>query len=530
MHMATGAREQYSKRIRLEEDALAGARVRVAELRLAENETRATLAAAQAKLDAIASELKELTSREQSLGRSLDSTRRLYRRTLWMDVIPLDVLSSIFEASATFIDPHEPLVDAIATISTGTAFGLATVCSRWRQLALSSRRIWTLVKVRRRSGRPYDAELKDHIQRIRIILERSVSVPIDVVVHIDDFPHEALPLLRKLFARLEPQAFRWRRAELWLPAWFPLEPSLDFLKGSMPSLTQLRVVIDGDADWEPNTCPQYFSHMPLLRHLELQSTGMSCVRPGFVFNALRSLTFWSKIGMDQFLDLVRAAASTLERLHIAASTDGDFTTVTESITLPVLHTLEIDANIFGLHNAFQAPNVQHLALDGKFITGRYTPLYDALSGSITALTLSASNLDGMELAILRNLSKITSISFICQEEERSFSFGSGLFEALAGSSPPTWPALRSIRFGKGDISSSVGNGLVTLLRARNRDATTASSGTASPLPSKIQSVELPRTAPLWLRENIETLLGSAAVRTAPNYITIEANCPKKTSS
>ncbi|KZV96897.1 hypothetical protein EXIGLDRAFT_704649 [Exidia glandulosa HHB12029] len=502
--MYVGAREQYAKRIRLEADVLAAARARAAELRLAESETRATLAATQAKLDAIVTELDEIASREPGLSNSLDSARCMYRRMLWTNVIPLDVLHCIFEAAATYIDPDKPLVDAITVASSNPAFGLATVCSRWRQLALSIRTSWTFVRVERRSGRPYDEDIDDHTERIRVILSRSNSAPLDVVIHLDEYPEEALSLLHEMFTTLEPEAWRWRRSELFLPPWLPLEPCLDFLKGSMPSLTHLSVIIEGD-DVEPVLArPQYFSQMPLLQHLELQDTGISCVQTHFVFNDLRSLALWQHVGVDQFLDMVRAASLTLESLRICARIRLD--TAVDSIALPALHTLELDGRVPGFQGVIHAPKVQHLELSKLAISITHASIFDALSATVTTLVLRGGSFGAQSVDILQALASITSVTFVRLPSETSILSAGRFFHALAESSPPTWPTLRSLRFAIDSLDGDTGNGLATLVRARNCEIAVPSSGTASRSPSRIESVDLPNTAPLWLRDTIKSLL------------------------
>ncbi|KZV96439.1 hypothetical protein EXIGLDRAFT_765393 [Exidia glandulosa HHB12029] len=100
--------------------------------------------------------------------------------------MPDDILRCIFEEVAALPD------EGWETIGDGTynddramhPFLLASVCARWRRVALALPGLWTYVGI---SDEESSDDVAQHIARVPLLLSRSKTAPLDIFVHLYHF-------------------------------------------------------------------------------------------------------------------------------------------------------------------------------------------------------------------------------------------------------------------------------------------------------------------------------------------------------
>lgn len=511
--MSVAAREQLVQRMRTEVDMLSFTKTRIAQLRDAANDTEAALAAAQAKLDAIRSELEPLTRQDHALLKSLSDTRSLYRRLLWMDTMPQDVLRCIFEQLIDDSDEKWPdLLNGVHNHQRAAApFALASVCSRWRKLALSMPCLWTYISVPNlQTGDEPVGISVSAIARIAESIARSKHASLDVLLRCEDCPEDAIAHLRTILMIVTSHCDRFRRFEVWLPSGIPRSPFLDGFQAPTPILTHMCVITPIHNDWQRKVRNTYFPYVPKLRHLELQGTGMSCRPLNAGLSRLVSLALWPGCSAEQCLAIMRAASSTLEHLQLGEIWANDHPPIGAPISLPRLDSLLLTTALPELQLLIVAPRLTRLTLGTDAMGVHISPLLEYLSNTVTALTLSAVWISSRAVPVLQALRNVQRLTFATSSASVEYAVSDIFFERLATISPVVWPKLRLIRFGASNSGAVLGTGLLQFVHARNLPSTAGTESPDAERPSKLVRVDMnARGIPTWLRSTIQHIIVSS---------------------
>lgn len=506
----SSAQDARRKRIRLDQQALDHADDRLRSLRQTKAEAADALAAAQAKFDAISLELDDVERRRRALWRSLKETRSTFRRALWTETIPTDVLAAVFNEVANLPDRYwetfgEGRYNAERSLR---PFSLAAVCSRWRNLATSIPSLWSYISVQAPFMMDEDENESDlrrvDLQRVRLLLRRSNSAPLDVLFKWNEAG--ATDNLQRALSLVGKHSGRLRRFEVVLPQEIPRDPLMDMFRAPTPALTHLS--IHTQADWEEQAHKSYFPYAPRLQFLELAATGMSCSRRQTAFNCLRSLRLWSTQVLPgiQFAVLLAKAAPTLEELVISSSGVGDLDSISSDISLPHLANLTIgDGTDFLAH--LVTPQLQRLTLDCELIDETLSPFLKRVAQGVTELTLAGEVILPSSIAILQELVNVESLTFSSIEKE-PYGIADEFFVSLADDVPYVWPKLRRLSLDyQGYILPEDGDGLTQFVQSRNLASDSSAANGTEDAPCKLVEVDLRcEEIPNWVRATIERLL------------------------
>lgn len=462
---------------------------------------RATLADAQKNLDNLQSEAQRLEAQRTLASEWLSKSRAVFMRA-FLSTIPDDILRCIFEEVAALPD------DDWETIGDGTynddramhPFLLASVCSRWRRVALALPRLWTYIGI---SDEVSKDDVAQHVARVPLLLLRSRTMPLDIFVHMYKYDDAFTTIASMLTAH----SSRWRRMDFCLPSKTPREV-VDGFKGPMPRLTELSIRAAFDEDHTGSE--GYFPYVPSLRTLELSGTLMFLPRFCATPPPLTSLRINIDYPCPHLVRLLELVQNTLEELDLTL----DFTeTPSSPVTLPMLHTLSLSMEPFFVdelgNSMLIAPKLRCLKVEvGSTNILHARPLLQQLSRTVTELALYGASLDSTLIATYGCLVNLTVVHL----GQLSTPCGS-LFAHIATSSAPyIWPRLEQITFGfLAKCDSECYDGLLLLLATRSRHATTArDSGAASDAdsarPCKIRRIDLQGDAPSWVAAEVKRLL------------------------
>ncbi|EJD35491.1 hypothetical protein AURDEDRAFT_188716 [Auricularia subglabra TFB-10046 SS5] len=145
---------------------------------------------------------------------------------------------------------------------------VASVCRAWRDVALICPSIWNAIAVRSLDRYAADSALNRQADHIRLLLVRSVQMPLDIFVQ--TLEHDAAPytdVMDELYRHMR----RWRRFECSSSRGCAL-PIHKYLRGHAPLLEELRVVQDRGtapptAVWSSSRT--YLDCTPKLREVDL---------------------------------------------------------------------------------------------------------------------------------------------------------------------------------------------------------------------------------------------------------------------
>lgn len=175
-------------------------------------------------------EAKRLTREIAQLKRITSSIRRL----------PDDVLSEIFLAG---LDENLLVKECLSHFSNmrRAPWIFTTVCSRWRNVALSFPRLWSTITLQLDRRREKDPDAVHTGFLLKLLLERSASHPLNIglqILDLDTFVPEAHETIIQL---LLPSSCRWKCGVFNLP--LSLFQSLSPIKSSLGALQALSIRI-----------------------------------------------------------------------------------------------------------------------------------------------------------------------------------------------------------------------------------------------------------------------------------------------
>ncbi|KAK6991787.1 F-box domain-containing protein [Favolaschia claudopus] len=198
--------------------------------------------------------------------------------------LPNEIVSEIFIHTLP-VHPHPPLRGKnCAPVS------LTQICRKWREIALSTPRLWRAILLSYNTGRP----LKKQISNIKLWVERSRSCPLSITFSGGNATH--------LLASIAPHRSRWEHLDL------DISPhDLAAIKGDMPLLRHLSLTLEdgfrGDEVSEGDRDTFSAAAAPLLRSVELNHHA-----------ATRLLLPWAQItSLKVTLEHVHECVTTLEQ-------------------------------------------------------------------------------------------------------------------------------------------------------------------------------------------------------------------------
>lgn len=514
--MTSQIRDAHKRRIGADQDALDGLSARLAHVERRRSAAEAALAAARAKLDDLACEELLLRPLVDAATHSLAQSRAMSLRA-FLSTFPDDLLSYVFEHLAVLADAQWQAFGngQYNAERARQPFVVASVCSRWRRVALNSPRLWSYIGV---------PSLDDELviaqsSRVHLLLLRSRAAPVDILLRFEDLSLENSddndPLfalaVRGIFRELSAHADRWRRVEAWMPS-MPDRDVLDVFRGPMPLLEQLSLTGPLDGNWRDEPQEGFFPYCPRLRDLDLWETGMCCAPHHMGFPSLLSLKIWQEQSHDHIARLIRLGQDTLEALVLDVSCDE---TPTAALVFPRLQSLTLRNRPYLFRPAAPpiliAPHLRSLTLYSHIIQSDITDLMQQLSETVTELSLQG-HFTTEQLFPLRPLRKISHLHVLvdtCISVGVASQIDDAVLIQLATAEPCIWPCLTHIVISDGGIVPKSGHGMLQLLAARN--ACVGYSSSSAPEDSerakKLEDVILDyEGVPPWLLSEVRRLL------------------------
>ncbi|KZV96909.1 hypothetical protein EXIGLDRAFT_400769 [Exidia glandulosa HHB12029] len=472
--MSPAARDARIAQIRAEEEALIQTDALYDQLRRDEIDTRATLAAVHAKMDALTAELRIVEARQRTLRSSLDDLRLQHRRDIWTNVIPLEILQHIFELCT--ISSEEIVKDfgeeKAAYDEAAASFAIATTCSQWREIALLTPRLWT-----------------------------SNNAPLDVLLSFSKLDGDPSALWA-LVDTITRHGVRLRSFELWLPTHVNGEEiNFNQFKAPTPLLERLCIIGEPCPSEPANNARDWgfhFPHAPKLEWLELQYARIASPPPSYRFENLHSIMLWGAYPDEHFRRLLEAASSTVRQLAITG--DWGKAPGQDCLSLPNLTELVVCDVLPLLHLCISVPRVQSLELKAENVVPEMAPFLDHFADRVKRLYLVGPGASNGCLDVLRALRNVE--TFVCTDSDGTREWDL-FFGEIAESSPAIWPKLRSIRVDK-FTGSKLGDGLLELVEARSgsgpRDDTTDNAS----VPANLVEIDIADSgAPEWVCASVE---------------------------
>ncbi|EJD50034.1 hypothetical protein AURDEDRAFT_161055 [Auricularia subglabra TFB-10046 SS5] len=414
-----------------------------------------------------------------------------------LESYPEDLLSLIFDACVALPDEkwerfgfgHYNPARAVLP------FYLASVCSRWRQIALRCSKLWTYIGV----PGPQTLALKpsngnNHLRRINLVLFRSARRPIEILfgqpwalhtVQEDNDPFLAC------FALLKEHTERWGKVEIWTPLNLALAHLAAF-RHPMPSLSELSLTVDTPEVLPPKRPGDfYLACAPQLRTLDICCWAINVSSDMHAFPSLSYFRCWSSCPPDVSARVISLSRDTLEYLSISVSRA---LLPLDPISLPRLHTLSLDGFPFTFGpETLSFPCLSTLCLSDD--TSPALPSFLAhIETKVTRLELFGDDFWGPDsLGVLKHLSQVTHLSFVPCADNSACEVTDAFFRRLGDMSPVVWPKLRSIRLSsKAIVSPAPGEGILHLLTRRNLERGLDDANAACPIEEFIlESVDTP---------------------------------------
>lgn len=494
---------------------------RLATVRVERSNADEALRVAQQHAEDLAAQQTQLEKRQRALKESVRTARASYLQQV-LNTCPEDVLRCIFEAVADLPDDQwEKFGFGEYNAERAAApFTLASLCARWRRVALACPRLWTYV------GFPDPTCADAHLSRVETVLARSSPCDIDILTGIAwtlDVIESCTPF-DTFIDMISKHSHRWRRLELWLPNSVVGAPLFTALRGQLPRVVRLSVTAEGEFSF-PSVAVErgegYLPYAPRLRSLEISARGFDVAdfyHPGLP--SLRILRTWVTCTASNSSRLLSLTQDSLT--HIDVSSDVDIAPIPlrlpnvvsmcvrqkafltawpgSGTMFPHIRKLSLDADSEVVHRASFAqflagiaPTIVHLELFGAL----RTPIIDAVQNavSITHLALAEPGTnDQCEL---------------CDD----------IFAYIADAEPCVWPKLTSVRVAaETTLRDGTIEGVLHLVNKRNvrpRAARGATDESAPERPARITEVVIEGKPQLaWLRTEIGRLLNSGCDTTA----------------
>ncbi|EJD41983.1 hypothetical protein AURDEDRAFT_168977 [Auricularia subglabra TFB-10046 SS5] len=515
------ARSARAAHLSAEIAALETLDVRIADLQREHAKALEDLQLAQRRADAVAAQKADLEHRRHTAVGGVRVARAAYMQNV-LDACPEDVLHLIFEATAELPDENWQTFGfgAYNHRRSKSPFHLASICSRWRRIALGCPSLWTYCAL------PSKWMPSLELARIDILLARSCSRPLEILIA---RPWGKYTILEdgqdngfvQCFDRLRLHSHRWGKAEIWMPKASNLR-LFDAFRSRLPLLSELSLTAHTPDEPPPEVHPRgsYLSFAPRLRNLDLAFWAMKVsTLTETSLPALSHLRLWTNCPAEVSARLVSLCRGTLEYLDVASS---DQVQPTAPLTLPRLHTLSLRSEPFFASwtqpGMLSFPNLTTLCLSSSAISAtlarghhnlipRHHAVLVHLVPKVTHLALCGDI--ALELLdTVKHLSRITHLAFVQPTPEETCMIEDEFFLQLADATPPIWPNLRGLELSSAvSVTPSHGEGILHLLLKRNLERNPGEANAVC----RIENVSLDFCdAPVWLSIEVARLLDGSA--------------------
>ncbi|KAH7101092.1 hypothetical protein BKA62DRAFT_196555 [Auriculariales sp. MPI-PUGE-AT-0066] len=481
---------------------------RLREIDRQRREAQAALDAATSHLSLLDSDKLHVSKQKQVIDRALrDAERELLHH--YVSTLPDICYQLIFEAVIDLLEePSEVEASGLFNFSMERALApilLGLVCRRWRHITLATPRLWDRIDIPR-SPIPDEDIAQEHLDRINMLLERTKSLPFDVLMPFVEWNAVRHPIAITMLRAVAEHTDRWRRVDISLPA--ESDHSLmSIFMNRTPHLTCLRLSAPkGSAsEWRGDLLSGLLPVAPRLQSITLHRTGMapSDHHPGYP--SLKYIYIVNET-VHTINTLLARASAVVETVRINVS--RKFKTDV-AIVLPRLeHLILLHCQYF--YAAPVAPRLRRLTLRDPVITSDLGPVLDQLP-VLDELRL-CGEITVSHVPVLARASQVQEVRFtfpytVMTDCDVNYRVDDAFFAAVAdaeGCPSTVWPKLqRIILEGVGQLSNPESGNLLRLITDRNLKK----RNVGHDAPSKIEEVVLLcDNAPRWLKDEISRVL------------------------
>jgi len=287
--------------------------------------------------------IEHLSAQEALLEAQLAAARQTLSSRL--RDLPEELLAEIFTYGSAGADDYS---DAqLISVNAGRArapFVVSAVCRQWRDVALAASKLWHYLPILDLTDTAHPSRTTTTLSYIAIVLERSRSVPIDIVF--EYIADEGRAAYEDVLAALDPARHRWRRFVAPLQGSETPEMLFKALRGPTPALRTFEMSLqNAKDDWtmmfRPHTQATAHAHIlpevPSIKHVTLGNVEW----PWSSESSPRLLglewTRWTT--RSDIWDVLRPQTRLTWLLLSTNHLDSEFEAPVERIALPELGTL-----------------------------------------------------------------------------------------------------------------------------------------------------------------------------------------------
>ncbi|KAI5835149.1 hypothetical protein K523DRAFT_261328, partial [Schizophyllum commune Tattone D] len=271
--------------------------------------------------------------------------------------LPAEILSEVF-LLAVPDNWHEKLVGR-------RTLNFAQVCHLWRNVALTTPRLWTTLRFTEHINPPakYVTALKDD-------MAKTAQAPLELNLDVNWYSESASALFSsastaktrcdEFWALLWGQSHRWQRVTL---DGLPTSAYERLVDHAFPALASLSITMYGESDSTIRLPIHIFGNAPKVHSLHI-----TCDSPfhPFTFSPSWSLTelrmYCSEAGtLASAIEAILSCGESLRVCHLLS--DESCANVQRPTNFPRLEELDLFGNATALCYSFTAPNLQTLAMD-----------------------------------------------------------------------------------------------------------------------------------------------------------------------
>lgn len=349
--------------------------------------------------------------------------------------LPAEVLSQIFQQCIIVkwlekgLHPYQPFDSTPLTI--------ASVSRHWRNIALSTPRLWSALSL---TLRPKDA--KRHISLVSMWFSRSGNTPLSI--HLQTYSN-IRDIMRKLMKIFTSKFATWRHIHFKLP--LPMIKSMSLSKSRLPMLETLKLDFWDRSDLSAPT--DLFAQAPHLRDLVIGQcvTARSLTLP---WSQLRNIKLFTYLNSPQRVLDILTLASNIERAQFRVTGYDEFSYTQAPGTVQLRNLQSLTTGVSGRNwsptsffTTLYMPSICNLSLTAGNFGESLRPLWTSF-GSLTSLESLRfhcynDTLDGESVVhIIQSLQHLV----VLEVHARTAAFSSAYFlENFAQRSPHETPVL-----------------------------------------------------------------------------------------